>query len=447
MEKPFSGRDLARLIVPLTLELLLTLLVGMIDSVMVSGAGEAAVSGVSLVDAVFQLLIYVFSAFGTGGAVVAGQYLGAGRREEARATADQLVWFSGLCSLGIAAALYGWRGALLSRVYGSIAPEVYWNAERYLRIAALSIPAISIYESGAAIFRTVGDARITMRLSLAMNAVNVAGNALLICGAGWGTAGAAAATVAARYVAAAGMIGLLLRKEQPLRLRRSLRYVPDGALIRRILRIGVPNGVENGLFQMGKIVLTGLVASFGTSAITANAICQVIANLQCIPGSAVSTAAVPVIARCVGAGDEAQTRRYARQLLGVAYAAMLAFCAGLWLALPAILPWYGLTAETAELTRRMVGVHTLGAMAIWPLTFVLPSALRAAGDVRFAMVVSGVSMLVFRLGAAHLLARQAGFGALGVWLAMLCDWGFRAAVFSARWLGGRWRDRSVLQGD
>lgn len=441
----FSRRALARLILPLIVELLLTLLVGMIDSVMVASAGEDAVSGVSLIDTVFQLLIYIFAAFGTGGAVVAGQYLGAGCQEDARRTVDQLVWFSLIASLGVMVLIYGIRGFLLRRVFGSITQEVYWNANRYLLIVALSIPALSIYESGAAVFRTMGNSKITMILSAVMNLVNICGNAVLIYGAGLGTAGAAAATVTARYTAAMMMVILLLRNDQTLYLSRTLHFQPDGGLIRRILRIGVPNGVENGLFQVGKIILVGLFTKFGTSAIAANAICLTISGIQVIPGSAISLASTTVIARCVGAGDEKQVQYYNRLLLTITYVVLILFCGISWLALPTVLKWYHLSEETARLTTQMVLVHTLGAMVIWPLTFMLPSSMRAAGDVRFAMVTSVISMFVFRLGAAYLLALTFGLGALGVWFAMLFDWGFRAVVFSFRWLSGGWKNKSIIQ--
>lgn len=388
MKRIFSGKDLAKLIFPLVIELMLTLLVGMIDSVMVSSAGEAAVSGVSLVDTVFQLLIYIFSAFGTGGAVVAGQYLGAGQKDHAKETAQQLVWFSALSSIMIMGLVYLIRGFLLGHVYGAITQEVHWNANRYLIIVGVSIPALSIYESGAAIFRTMGNSKITMMLSAVMNVVNICGNAILIYGVGMGTAGAATATVVARYTAAVIMILLLLRTNQPLYLKRTLKYIPDGNKIKRILQIGVPNGIENGLFQVGKIILAGLFTRFGTSAITANAVCLTISGIQVIPGSAISLAATTVIARCVGAGDEKQVRFYNRLLLGISYIAMIVFCGAFWFGLPAILPLYHLSGQTAVLTTKMVLVHTLGAIVIWPLTFVLPSSMRAAGDVRFAMITS-----------------------------------------------------------
>ena len=237
---------------------------------------------------------------------------------------------------------------------------------------------------------------------------------------------------------------LLFRTNQPLYLQRTLKYIPDGNKIKRILQIGVPNGIENGLFQVGKIILAGLFTRFGTSAITANAVCLTISGIQVIPGSAISLAATTVIARCVGAGDEKQVRFYNRLLLGISYVSMIVFCGVFWFGLPAILPLYHLSGQTAVLATKMILVHTLGAIVIWPLTFVLPSSMRAAGDVRFAMITSVVSMFVFRLGAAYLFALTFGMGALGIWYAMLCDWGFRAIVFSLRWISGGWKNKSII---
>lgn len=439
-EKIFSKKDLAKLIFPLMVELVLTLLVGMIDSVMVSSAGEEAVSGVALIDTVFQLLIYIFAAFGTGGAVVAGQYLGAGKQSEARETSGQLIWFSGLVSLGITVLIYLLRGLLLTVVFGAITQEVYDCANAYLLISALSIPALSVYESGAAVFRTMGNSKITMYLSAMMNFLNICGNAFLIYSLKLGTAGAAIATVISRYAAAAVIICLLLQKKRTLYLEKTLHYKPNGTLIKKILSIGVPNGVENGLFQAGKIILVSLVTSFGTSAITANTVCQTIASIQVIPGSAMQLAATTVIARCIGAGDVTQAKYYNRLMLIMSYSALFLFCGTTWLSLPTVLKWYNLSQATAELTSQMVLVHTVGSVLIWSLTFVLPSSMRAAGDVKFAMVISIISMWVFRIGAAYLFANSLGFGALGVWFAMICDWLFRAVVFSIRWLGGKWKN-------
>lgn len=445
MKRLFSKKDLVKLFIPLVIELLLNLMVGMIDSVMVASVGESAMSGVSLVDTVMQLLIFVFSAFGTGGAVVCGQYLGAKEKENACRTTSQLLWFSWIVSMIVTGIMYMIRGLILNHLFGSITVQVSYNANRYFLIVLLSIPAISIFESGAAIFRTMGNSRITMYLSFLMNLVNVTGNAIFIYGCGLGSAGAAIATVAARYVAAVLILVLLLNEKLDLHLQKTLRYRPDGALIRKILYIGVPNGVENGLFQLGKVVLVSLVSGFGTSAIAANSICHTMTSIQVIPGVAMQTVATTVIARCVGAEDEQQTRYYNRLLIGVTYAVMAVFCLILWFGLAVILPWYHVIEETALLTRQMLMFHTFGAILVWPVAFVLPASMRAAGDVKFAMVMSIISMWVFRILSAYLLANHFGMGAPGVWAAMPVDWAFRAIVFGERWLSGKWKGKSVVK--
>ena len=442
--KLFSKRDILKLVLPLIVELALTLMVGVIDSVMVSNSGEAAVSGVSLIDTIFQLLIYIFAAFGTGGAVVAGQYLGAGRKSEACSTANQLVWFSGIVSIGITALIYLIHPFLLGHVFGTITQEVYRNASRYLLIVGLSIPALSVYESGAAIFRTMGNSKVTMFLAAMTNILNLCGNTILIYGCGLGVAGAAISTVISRYVTAAVMIGLLMQSNQALHLEKIFRYQPSAILIRRILEIGVPNGVENGLFQAGKIILASLVASFGTSAIAANAICHTLSSIQVIPGSAMQLAATTIIARCIGAQDEKQAIYYNRMLVLMSYGALFLFCGFIWVLLPVILPWYHLSKETAILTSQMVFVHTIGSALIWSLSFVLPASMRAAGDVRFVMTISIISMWIFRIAAAYFLARTLGFGALGIWIAMICDWTFRVVAFCFRWHSGKWKGRHII---
>lgn len=343
-ERLFSRRDLWKLMLPLVLELLLTLLVGMIDSVMVSSVSEAAVSGVSLVDTVMQLLIYIFAALGTGGAVVAGQYLGSGKRDKACESSEQLIWFSALVSLAVMAVLFALKALILNRFFGQITPEVRGYADVYLTITAFSIPAIAAYEAGAATFRTMGNSKVTMWISLMMNIINVVGNAILIYGVGMATGGAA------------------------------------------------------------------------------NAIATNISAIQVIPGSAIVLGITTVISRCVGKGDYEQVKYYNRLLITVMYGALFMIDFAIYFALPFILPIYHLSEETALLTTQMVLIHTLGAVLIWPLTFGLPASMRAAGDVRFAMVISIVSMWVFRIGAAYLLAEGLGIGAIGVWLAMAAIW-------------------------
>lgn len=443
-KKLFSRQDLIRLVLPLLADLTLTLLVGMIDSVMVAGVGEDAVSGVSLVDTVMQIIILVFSAFATGGAVVAGQYLGAKNENAACQTTTQLVWFSGMVSLLLMVLMYAIKNFILNVLFGSITPAVYYHANRYLLVVVISVPALSLYQSCAAIFRTMGKAQFAMKMSMVMNAINVAGNALLIYGFHMGTAGAAASTVISRYAAAVISVMMLLDEKQVLHLKKSLKYRPDKGLIKKILQIGVPNGVENGLFQIGKLMLLSLISTFGTSAIAANSVSLVMASLSCIPGNAMGMAETTVIARCVGANEEGQTRYYNRILMMVSYLCMFIVCMAVVLLLPWTLKLYHLTPETAALATEMTRIHSLAAILLWPAAFVLPSALRAAGDVKYAMIVSVVSMWIFRIGAAYFLANTLQLGAVGAWWAYVCDWIFRTLMFVIRWTGGKWKNKGIL---
>lgn len=444
-ERLFTPRQLRLLVLPLIVELALKLVVGMVDSVMVASAGEAAVSGVSLVDTVMQLVIYVFAAMASGGAVVAGQYLGSGNGERARRAADELMWLNMALSLVIMLAVLLASRWIVGSLFGQIEAQVAYHASGYLFYVALSIPAIAIFEAGTAIYRTMGNAKITMKISLLMNAINCAGNAVLIYGLSMGAAGAAIATLVARWVAAIIVVGLLLNQKLELHLFKTLRHRFDLALSRQIMSVGVPGGVENGVFQLGKIALLGLTATFGTSAITANAITQTLASIQVIPGSAIQLAMVTVIARCVGAQDYAQARYYNRKLLLTAYLSLIVLSAALYLCLPGILSLYGLSQATAQLTGDMFLWHTLGAALLWPLAFDLPASLRAAGDVKFPMLISILSMWAFRFGGAYLLAYPLGMGAVGVWAAMaLLDWGFRAVIYCLRWRGGKWQRMRVI---
>lgn len=441
----YSNGDLLRLVVPLMIELALQLVVGLLDSIMVSSVGESAVSGVSLVDSVMQLLIYIFSALAAGGAIVAGQFLGAGRKQDANRAAGELVWLNALLSLGIMALMLALGDWLLAHLFGRIDAAVHFHARRYLFTVLFSIPAIGVYEACASIFRTMSDSKTTMKLSLMMNFINCAGNAALIYGCSMGARGAALSTVVSRWLAAVLAVALLLNSRRELHLQRTLRHRFDGLLTRKILQMGVPNGVENGIFQLGKILLLGLITTFGTSAITANAVSQTLSSLEVIPGSAIQLAMVSVISHCVGARDYEQVRYYNRKLIRLAYVAIAVWSALLLSSLPLLLSIYHLTAETSRLMLSLFLCHTLGAVLIWPLAFDLPAALRASGDVRFTMVVSVTSMWVFRLGGAYLLSRALGLGPLGVWISMaFLDWGFRAVVYLARWRSGKWKTKGIL---
>ena len=439
----FTNKALLALIIPLIIENALSLVVGMIDSIMVSSAGEAAVSGVSLIDTVMVLIIHLFSAMAAGGAVVAGQYLGGGDKTNAKKAAGELVWINGLISIAVLVfILSGW---IVGNLFGDIAEDVAASAGDYLFYTAFSIPAIALFNAGTSIFRTMGDTKTTMKVSLLMNLLNCAGNALLIYGCSIGVAGAAISTLIARWAAAVLLIALLLNQKRELSIERSFRHHFNWSLFRQIARVGIPGGIENGIFQVGKIALVGLAATFGTTAITANAVTQTLASIEVIPGGAVQLAIVTVISRCVGAGEIEQAKYYNRRLILFTALANLGLGTLMYLGLPLILGLYTLSVETTALIGSMFLWHTIGAVSLWPMAFVQTAALRAAGDVKYPMLMSIVSMWVFRFVGAYLLCYGLNLGAVGIWISMaMLDWGFRAVVYALRWKSGKWESMKVI---
>lgn len=440
----FSNRELANLIGPLVIEQLLAVLVGMADSIMVANVGEAAVSGVSLVDNIMILIINIFAALATGGAVVAGQYIGRKDEKSACKAATQLVWFVSLSAVAIMILFYFGKDIILNQVFGHITAEVKGHADIYLLIVTASIPFIALYNGGAAIFRAMGNSQVSMRVSLLMNAINVTGNAILVFGLRIGTAGVAIPTLISRMVAAIVITVLLCNQTRILHIERTLKIRFDGRMIRKILAIGVPNGLENSMFQLGKILVLSLVSTFGTYAIAANAVSNAIALFQILPGMAISLAITTVISQCVGANDYEQVHYYLKKLLVIIYVAMAGTVALIFLALPLILKAYNLSDQTAAAATNIIHFHGISAMIIWPLSFALPAAYRAAGDAKACMYTSIVSMWIFRIGFSYLVGKYMGLGVFGVWVAMVIDWVVRAICFIIRYFNGKWKHGAIV---
>lgn len=440
----FSNRELANLIGPLVIEQLLAVFVGMADSIMVANVGEAAVSGVSLVDNIMILIINIFAALATGGAVVAGQYIGRKDEKSACKAATQLVWFVSLSAVAIMILVYFGKDIILNQVFGHITAEVKGHADIYLLIVTASIPFIALYNGGAAIFRAMGNSQVSMRVSLLMNAINVTGNAILVFGLRIGTAGVAIPTLISRMVAAIVITALLCNQTRILHIERTLKIRFDGRMIRKILAIGVPNGLENSMFQLGKILVLSLVSTFGTYAIAANAVSNAIALFQILPGMAISLAITTVISQCVGANDYEQVRYYLKKLFAIIYVAMVGTVALIFLALPLILKAYNLSDQTAAAATNIIHFHGISAMIIWPLSFALPAAYRAAGDAKACMYTSIVSMWIFRIGFSYLVGKYMGLGVFGVWVAMVIDWVVRAICFIIRYFNGKWKHGAIV---
>ena len=434
----YTNRDLKKLIIPLVFEQLLTILVGMIDVVMIAVVGEAAVSGVSLVDTVNILIINVTAALATGGAVVAGHFLGQKDPENASRSAWQLLLFATLLSLIITVFLLCFHKPLLSLMFGKVEKEVMDSAVTYLIITAISICPLAIYNSCAALFRAMNDSGTTMMIAIIMNLINLLGNAVLIYGAKIGVAGAAIATTLSRIVAAVIIMILMFRPKKTINFCGQITIRLNFGLIKKILYIGIPNGLENSLFQLGKILLLSLISTLGTYAIAANAVCNTLASFNVLPGQAINLALLSVASLCVGAGDYEQTRYYTKKLMRIAtlFTAMLSIVIVLFA--PMIMKMYQLSPKTTELAVSVIRWHAVMAVFLWMPSFTLPNTLRAAGDVVWTMIIAIASMWIFRIGCAYLIARYTNLGLLGVWMAMTVDWLFRAICYEVRYHGHKW---------
>lgn len=440
----FSKRDLIYLIVPLIIEQLLAVAVGMADTIMVASVGESAVSAVSLVDSINILLINIFAALATGGAVVAGQYIGKNNREKASQSGEQLIVFTTIISLFITALMFLGRNFILNVVFGAIEPEVSEYAYTYMTIVFASIPFIAIYNSGAALFRAMGNSQITMKTSLIMNAINIFGNAILIYGFRMGVEGVAIPTLISRMVAAVIIILLLRNENLLIHISRPFKYKYNGNMVKNILEIGIPNGIENSMFQLGKIVLLSVVSAFGTISITANAVANTVSAFQILPGAAMGLALVTIVSQCIGAGDYKQARYYTKLLHKYAYIILIILNLLVVLGSSYILKLYNLSPETAELTKKIIIFYALNVVISWAPSFTLPNALRAANDVKYTMVISVASMWIVRIGLGILFAKYLNFGVIGVWIGMVCDWYVRSAFFIYRFKGDKWEKKAVL---
>ena len=441
-QRLFSNQRLIRLIIPLVIEQGLTILVGMCDGVMVSSVGEAAISGVSLVDMINAVVLILFAALATGGAVVTSQFLGARQMEKAKKSAGQLVLMAGVLGSVSAVLCIVFANGLMKLFFGSIDQAVMDAGLIYLRITALSFPFIALYNAGAAMFRSTGNSKVSMQVSLLMNLINVVGNAFCIFVLKMGVAGVAIPTLVSRAVAAAVILAMAAQKKHELHLQRQWLTHIDRDMMGSILRIGIPSACENSIFQLGRLVVVSMIALFGTTQTSANAVANTLDGVGITIGQAMGLAMVTVVGQSVGAGDPKQTSYYIKKLMLWTYVLMGISNGLLFLFVDQMVGLYSsLTPETVVLARTLVQIHSGFAILLWPVSFVLPNALRAANDVKFTMWVGVGSMILFRVVVSWFLCVQFQMGAIGVWIAMILDWVCRISFFLPRIFSGKWQTK------
>lgn len=440
----FDRPNLIRLLVPLIIEQFLMMTVGMADTIMVATAGEAAVSGVSLVDSINLLLIQIFAALSTGGTVIVSQYLGRQDTENADHAAKQLLHSATLIALVLMTLALFFRQQILSFIYVSLEPDVMGHALDYFFYTAIAYPFMAVYNAGAALFRAMGNSKVSMYVSLVVNAVNISVNAILIYGFDMAAAGAGIGTLVSRITAAVIMLILMRRPVNLVKVRGLLRFEWRPQMLNNILRVGVPNGMENGMFQIGKLLVAGLVASFGTAAVSANAIANSIGSVIQVPGTAMGLGLITVVGRCMGARQDDQAVYYSRRLLLIAYLSVGSLSLLMLLLAGPLVGLFNLSTAATEMAVEILRWFAVFNLAIYPIAFVLPNALRGAGDSKFTMIVSMVSMWAFRIGFSYLFVRLFELGLLGIWMAMFVDWIVRAAIFVFRFQRGHWKSIRLI---
>jgi len=436
----FSNKSLIKLIIPLVIEQGLTILVGMADGVMVASVGEAAISGVSLVDMIAAVILVLFAALATGGAVVTSQFLGAREMEKARRSAGQLILMSTTLGVLVMVPCLLFSEPLLMLCFGAIEADVKEAGLLYLRITAVSFPFLALYNAGAAIYRSVGNSKVSMQASMLMNVINVAGNAFCIFVLKWGVVGVAVPTLISRMAAGIYMMVVCARPDLQLRPTRQGLTSIDQNMMGSILKIGIPSACENCFFSLGRLIVASMITLFGTSQVSANAVAGNIDRLGIIIGQAMGLAMVTVVGRCIGARDTKQAAYYTKKLLGWTYIAQGVTNLLIVLFVGQLVDFYSaLAPETRALAMRLSTIHASLAILFWPVSFVLPNALRASNDVKFTMWVGIGSMLACRILGSWILCVHFGWGATGVWIAMVTDWVCRTSFFVPRMLSGKWK--------
>ena len=441
----FSNRDLFLLLLPLIVEQLLNSLMGTVDTIMVSNVGSEAISAVSLVDSICVLVVQVFSALAAGGAIICSQYIGRKDERAANRAASQVVFTVAVISFVLMVLCLLFRRPLLRLIFGAVEPEVMSAAQVYFFFMAMSFPFIALYNAGSSVFRAQKNTRTPMVISIISNGMNIAGNAFLIWGLRLGVAGAALATLGSRIFCAVVVLWYLRKTENMVCVRDYRRIRPDFPLIKRILAIGIPSGVENGMFQFGKLAIQSTVSTLGTAAIAAQAMTNIMENVNGVGAVGVGIGLMTVVGQCIGAGRRDEARYYIKKLTIIAEVTIIISCLAVFLITRPVTILGGMEKESADLCMYMVMWITIVKPISWTLSFIPAYGMRAAGDVKFSKIVSCTTMWLCRVSLCVFLCRVMGFGPIAVWIGMFADWTVRAVIFTARFISGKWVEHRVIQ--
>ena len=443
-KRMFSNRDLLLLLFPVVVEQILNSFMGMADTMMVSNVGSSAISAISLVDSINNLIIQVFSALAAGAAIICSQYIGRKDYKGANRAARQVFLTILVISAIIMVPCLIFKKPLLSLIFGQVTEEVMQDSLTYFFITVWSYPFLALFDAGSACFRAGGNSRFPMMVSVVSNVLNIAGNAVLIFGFDMGVAGAALSTLFSRAFCMIVVFYALRKDRQPIVLRDCFSIRPDGKLVIKNLAIGIPSGVENGMFQFGKLAIQSTVSTLGTVAIAAQAMTIILEMLNGMVGIGIGIGLMTVVGQCIGAGRKEEAKYYIVKLSAVAEVGILLSCLFV-LAITKPVIWLGgMEEQSAQMCFQMVLAITIVKPLVWVPAFVPGYGMRAAGDVKFSMIVSTITMWCMRVALCIYLCRVWGFGPIAVWIGMFGDWTLRGIIFTGRFLSGKWLRKKVI---
>ena len=440
----FPRRALWMLLIPLIIEQMLNSLMGMVDTLMVSRVGAEAISAVSLVDSINNLVLQVFAAMAAGAAIICSQYLGRKDEKGCNDAAKQIVLTVVVISSAIMIIGVGFRKPLLHLIFGSVEEAVMTNAQMYFLITALSYPFIALFQAGAAFYRACGNSKFTMKTALIANVANIVGNTLFIFVLQMGAAGAAVSTLISRALCAFVVFYALRKPGYAIQLKNYFSIRPDLNLIVKILAIGVPSGIENGMFQFGKLAIQSTVSSLGTAAIAAEAMTIIFENVNGMAAVGIGIGLMTVVGQSIGAGRQEEAKYYIVKLAGYAEIAMIISCILVYIAARPVTVLAGMSEESTALCMQMILAITIVKPLLWVPSFTPPNGLRAAGDVRLSMITATLTMWLCRVALSIFLMRVVKTGPIGVWYGMFADWGVRGVIFTIRFVRGKWLRFKVI---
>ncbi|WP_455721220.1 MATE family efflux transporter [Agathobacter sp.] len=440
----YTNTDLRKLLVPIIIEQLLSSLMGTVDTMMVSNVGSAAISAVSLVDSINILVIQALSALAAGGAILCSQYLGSNNKEGANHAARQVLFVMAFLSVTLSAICLITRRPLLRAIFGAVEADVMRNSQVYFLFTLLSFPFIGLYDAGASIMRAQNNSRNPMIISVISNFMNIGGNAILIFGFGMGVEGAAISTLISRIFCAVVVICQLRKESEPICIKNYLSIRPEFNLIKKILFIGIPSGIENSMFQFGKLAIQSTVSTLGTVAIAAQAMTNILENLNGIAAIGIGIGLMTVVGQCLGAGRKDEAIYYIKKLSWVSEIVIIASCLLVFALTKPITMIAGMEPASAKLCFSMIVFITIVKPLCWVMAFIPPYGLRAAGDVKFSMIVSCCTMWLCRVSLCIYLCRAWGFGPIAVWIGMAADWTLRSIIFTIRFKSGKWLNHHVI---